>query len=468
MKHASLSAMLAILAMPAMPAMLVTIVMLTRPAAAQIDQTPPADPDAEAQVGHTEITTWPHGKDAAVSLTWDDGSANQFRAAAPIMDSLGFPATFFIVTGQIPGSRYDGRFIGRPIEDIIEETAFVPTNRSNIFERASAVGYLGFRGTQEYHTRAGALYESGDTLEAYRLIDEAYERVRMGEFPRNDPEQEDDGAGDRVTWDDIRRLAAKGHEFASHTVTHPRLAVLDEVNMIYELEKSREEILEKLGPMHTFSFEGPYGTEDERAVAYALERYPATRNRMPEPFLDELNRWNRRNPVSDADAEYVQWQRGPLSATPLEEMKSWIDTIAGGDNVWLVLVFHGVDGVGWEAKPSAELREYFEYIKSKEDRIWVATFKDVTKYIRERMHAELDVSRDNGAMTVELRHDLDASLYDLPLTLKTQAPSDWTAVRVTQDGREQRVNAVGTDNEHHILYDAVPNGSPVTLVRLDD
>jgi hypothetical protein len=189
---------------------------------------------------------------------------------------------------------------------------------------------------------------------------------------------------------------------------------------------------------------------------------------MPEPFLDELNRWNRRNPVSDADAEYVQWQRGPLSATPLEEMKSWIDTIAGGDNVWLVLVFHGVDGVGWEAKPSAELREYFEYIKSQEDLIWVATFQDVTKYMRERTHAELDVSRDDAAMTVELRHDLDASLYNLPLTLKTQAPSDWTAVRVTQDGREQRVNAVGTDNEHHILYDAVPNGSPVTLVRLDD
>jgi hypothetical protein len=33
----------------------------------------------------------------------------------------------------------------------------------------------------------------------------------------------------------------------AHTVTHPRLAVLDEVNMIYELEKSKEEIRNKLG-----------------------------------------------------------------------------------------------------------------------------------------------------------------------------------------------------------------------------
>jgi hypothetical protein len=35
-------------------------------------------------------------------------------------------------------------------------------------------------------------------------------------------------------------------------VTHPRLAVLDEVNMIYELEKSKEEIRNKLGERYTF------------------------------------------------------------------------------------------------------------------------------------------------------------------------------------------------------------------------
>ena len=36
-------------------------------------------------------------------------------------------------------------------------------------------------------------------------------------------------------------------------VTHPRLVALDEVNLHYELEKSSEEILEQLGPKHTFS-----------------------------------------------------------------------------------------------------------------------------------------------------------------------------------------------------------------------
>src|SRR5690349_16945057 len=50
----------------------------------------------------------------SMSLTYDDGSINQFRVAVPIMDSFGFPATFFIITGNIPGSRYHGTFVGRP------------------------------------------------------------------------------------------------------------------------------------------------------------------------------------------------------------------------------------------------------------------------------------------------------------------------------------------------------------------
>ena len=41
---------------------------------------------ATGQVGRTEITKWQDGKRGAVSLTFDDGSINQFRVAVPIME----------------------------------------------------------------------------------------------------------------------------------------------------------------------------------------------------------------------------------------------------------------------------------------------------------------------------------------------------------------------------------------------
>jgi len=411
----------------------------------------------------TEIAKWQDGKAAAISLTYDDNSANQFRVAVPLMKRFGFPATFHIITGEIEGSRCHGAFIGRPTQDIVRETARIPTGPDNFFERASAIGRLGLRGGFDYHLRAGEIFEEGKPGEAYSLIDEAYAKVRGGVLK---PEAASPaGSRDRaLTWDDLKVLAVQGFEFSSHTITHPRLAVLDEANLSYELEKSREDILDHLGPKHTFTVECPFGTEDERVVRHALALYPASRNRLPEPFLEELNRSSDKDPAA-ASNEYVQWQRGVLTATPMGQMKGWVDTIAGRDNIWLVLVFHGVDGIGWEPKTGAELEEYFRYIKSLENRVWVATFQDVTKYMRERMGGRVTTIRKGKAIEVELRHDLATGAYDLPLTLRTDVPSGWPSVEVRQGNRTAIVKPVRDERGSYALYQSVPNAGPVTLIK---
>ncbi len=416
------------------------------------------------QAGQTEIVHWQDGKRAAVSLTFDDNSLNQFRVAVPIMERLGFPATFHIITGEILGSKFHGTFVGRPTREIIAETAGVPTSKENFFERASAIGHLGLQGTLGFRDRAGELYEDGRIDEAHRLIDEAYRKVRRGDFsPEPQPRVSPEGEG-RLTWDDFRRLADRGFEFSSHTVTHARLAVLDEANLVYELEKSRQEILDHLGAKHTFTVECPYGTEDERVIRHALAVYPASRNRMPEPFLTELDRGSDQDPAAST-REYVQWQRGALTNTPMALMKAWIDTTTAHDNIWLVLVFHGVDGVGWEPKTGAELEEYFGYIKSKEDRTWVASFQDVAKYMREREHGRARTSRTSGMIEVWLSHDLQKGIYDLPLTLKTYVPASWSAVDVRQGGRAARVGAVRDGRGSFVVYQAQPNAAPVKLTQ---
>ncbi len=162
-------------------------------------------------------------------------------------------------------------------------------------------------------------------------------------------------------------------------------------------------------------------------MEYAYKIHPALRNRMPEPFLEELNRSSPQTP-GIFDKEYVQWQRGPLSKTPMGLMKSWVDTLLTHNNVWLVLTFHGVDGIGWEAKKHEELATYFRYMKEREDRLWVATFKDVTQYIRERMNSKVTVTGRDEKITLNLTHSLDKSLYKFPLTLRTYVPSGWNEV----------------------------------------
>lgn len=412
--------------------------------------------------GKTTVAEWQYGKNGAVSITYDDGSYNQFKYALPVMERLGLPATFFIITGGIPGSKYHGQFIGRPVKSIITESATIPTNAQNFLERCSAAGYLGYKGTITYHTKAAGLYDEGKTEQAFKLMDDLYAKVRHGDFqPGYQPCDEvlqEKGS----TWDDFRRDAAKGYEFASHSITHAGMPGLDSVNIVYELTKSKEEIRNQMGDKYTFSSEVPYGYENARVMKIAYKIYPALRNRMPEPWLTELDRPSRKTPAVNKK-DYVQWQREINTRAPLPLMKSWVDTTVARQDTWLVLVIHGVEGLGYEARPVSLLDAYFQYIKSFHNKLWVATFGDVTKYMREREAVKVTTKLDNGKIKVALTHTLDRTMYNLPLTLKTYVFSDWKKAKVFQAGQSKILTVEHDDKGSFIQYQAFPNEGLLTI-----
>jgi peptidoglycan/xylan/chitin deacetylase (PgdA/CDA1 family) len=417
-------------------------------------------PPAEI-VGQTEITKWQFGKKAAVSITYDDGSSNQFKYALPVMERLNLPATFFVITGPIIGSYHPGKFIGRSVKDIIAESRTFSTNATNFFERASAAKFLGYKGTFAFYDKAASLYDQEKMIQAYAVMDSLYQKVRSGTMePGQDVSMEfADEKG--LSWAQIKEMAAKGYEFASHTVTHAHLAILDSANMLYELQKSKDDVLKNLGVKYTFSAEVPFGIEDKRVMRIAVPVYDALRNWMPDEYMQEINRGYKDQP-GISTKEYVQWQRGPLSKTPYGLMKSWVDTSVAHDNIWLVLVFHGVEGLGWEPISTKVLDDYFQYIK-RHDEIWVATFGDAARYMRERMAAKVKSDFSKNEIVVNLNHSLDKQQYDLPLTLKTYVPSPWKKVVVNQSNKQQRVQPQHDKAGMYILYQASPNAGAVTL-----
>jgi hypothetical protein len=237
---------------------------------------------------------------------------------------------------------------------------------------------------------------------------------------------------------------------------------LDEANIRYELENSKEEIKNQLGDKYTFSTEVPYGYEDDRVMQIAYKIYPALRNRMPEPFLKEIDRASKELP-HPTDKDYIQWQRGPLHKTPLTLMKSWVDTTYANKDMWLVLVFHGIDSLGWEWTPTPKLEEYFNYIKEKEDKLWIATFGDATKYMREREHATVSTNEKDGKISVSLTHPLDKTMYDLPLTLKTYVPEKWSKVTLSQGTNTKTIDVHHDEKGSFVLYQAEPNATNALL-----
>jgi hypothetical protein len=131
-------------------------------------------------------------------------------------------------------------------------------------------------------------------------------------------------------------------------------------------------------------------------------------------------------------------------------------------------VFHGINGIGWEPKTAAELEEYFNYINERKDHLWVATFADVTKYIRERKNVAINSVALDDAIIVNISYHLDTEVYDVPITLKTYVPSAWKTTvlskkikRETQLRLKIQKDALGS----YVLYSVMPGEDEIILAE---
>ncbi len=147
-------------------------------------------------------------------------------------------------------------------------------------------------------------------------------------------------------------------------------------------------------------------------------------------------------------------------------MTGWVDkSLATG--TWLVLVIHGVEGIGYEPIPAAHLRAYFDYMKANESRLWVATFRDAGKYARERMASKVTTKQSGDAIEVTVNHSLDPTLYDLPLTARTTVPGQWKSVQFTQGKTARTFRVQQEGGTSRVVYRVTPNGPAVRLQRAD-
>ncbi|HEV8266415.1 MAG TPA: polysaccharide deacetylase family protein [Gemmatimonadales bacterium] len=72
-----------------------------------------------------------------------------------------------------------------------------------------------------------------------------------------------------LDWPEIERWRARGFEFASHGAAHRRLTWLDERAAADELGRSRETLVQRLGPKAGMAVAYPFGAADQRVERLA-------------------------------------------------------------------------------------------------------------------------------------------------------------------------------------------------------
>ena len=192
----------------------------------------------------------------ALCITFDDGYADNYCSALPILRRLGLPATFFIATGFLDG--------GCMFNDVVIEAV--------------------------RHAQCAALdltdlglgrHSLGSVEERARAIDGILARLKY-----YDPEERRRAAfviGRRansraptdlmMTSEQVRGLHAAGMEIGAHTVTHPILAEIPLGRARHEMDASRVRLEEITGaPVRLFAYPNGSPRRDYHAEHAALAR----------------------------------------------------------------------------------------------------------------------------------------------------------------------------------------------------
>jgi oligosaccharide reducing-end xylanase len=152
--------------------------------------------------------------------------------------------------------------------------------------------------------------------------------------------------------------------------------------------------------------------------------------------------------------------KGCGESRSLEQMKSMADSaeLEGG---WLISYFHALDAGYWT---TSMFVSYLDYLETKD--LWVGTFGSVAKYIKERESATLSlISSSQDQIVLNLTDTLDDSIFDEPLTIRSEVPSDWTTVRVQQGANAIPVTPVVEGTKSVVYYPALPDGGLITLEK---
>ncbi|MFO0891132.1 MAG: polysaccharide deacetylase family protein [Isosphaeraceae bacterium] len=209
------------------------------------------------------------GRGRAALITFDDGYADNYHAAFPILRRHGVKATFFVSTG----------FLDDPRVSWWDEIAWMirTSDRAGIDVRPWIPEPVAFDGPD----RAGAIRT---LLRAYfrtpskcseGFLDVVGESTGTGRCPRSMASET------WMTWDMVREMRSAGMTIGGHTVTHPVLARMPREGQWREISRCGERLAAELGqPMLDFSYpvgrDGAFNDETRQCLRLANVRHAFT------------------------------------------------------------------------------------------------------------------------------------------------------------------------------------------------
>ena len=190
-----------------------------------------------------------------------------------------------------------------------------------------------------------------------------------------------------ISWSQLKEMLHNGHEIGNHSMSHRSLKNLNDTILLKEIEDSWQKIKDKTG-VAPLTFCYPYNSFDEHIRSIALFNHIATRDSC----------------------------LGIGKNTTIENFNAIADS-AIKKKLWKVFMIHGIVN-GFDSFEDPQLLEHhLNYVKLHEDKIWISTFANAFRYIRERDNVKLHVKYKYNQIKCVMKTTLNPHIYNQPLTV---------------------------------------------------
>jgi peptidoglycan/xylan/chitin deacetylase (PgdA/CDA1 family) len=253
-----------------------------------------------------------------------------------------------------------------------------------------------------------------------------------------------------IPWEDIRHAASLGHEIASHTVTHPHMGDISASEQEKELRDSKDTLERQIPTQKILTFAYPFCNESNNSLV--AKYYLAARkcDKRIEPA----------DPANMMGISSFSW----ADDVPATSLNSNVES-AISKKGWTTYLIHGIDGGGgYTPVKSSMLKEHFDFLRTRESQIWIATFADVARYVRERRSLTLKQIRNTkDSLVIKATDTLPNGTYNVPLTFQRPLPDGWNTCFVSQNGRALKDSLLTINAKRYVMFDAVPDGGDIVL-----
>jgi len=257
-------------------------------------------------------------------------------------------------------------------------------------------------------------------------------------------------------WSKLQNAASKGHEIASHTLTHPNLAQLPDSQQTTELKDSQAAINANISGQKCLTLAYPYcvPVKDSLTSQYYIAARTCSGQIVPSTPANFMA-------VSSFGC-------GP-PGSPVATLQDFMNTAnhALTARGWCVYLIHGIDSDGgYSPIPSATLQTSVNFFSANQDRFWVETFGNVARYILERNAASVaETSSQDDRISLQVTDSLDDSIFNYPITLRRPLPANWPAAVVSQNHKPVNTRIVNVGSNNYVMFDVVPDGGDIIISK---